>query len=313
VSPPFLQDLAEVLQEESAAAAAADLDIVKHLLKECAERNDFAKNGSEQSEEFFAAIDKFFEYVDTHPLEASELAALREWLVLAIENTDDGKSLTHDTLPAKIRFALLRVYELRDEYEPRHVILAVLLGNVPSSFPQLRGYAFHVRQKRREGGKEGILEESLARFLEEKSHAALYNGILAEADAMESLNGPGHFDADHLVDALLATRQKPQEFEKNLVNVLRLCDELMKALPAYAYSERFRQTVRLRAVWNIVHAYGDEADQTLITKFVVDLIERYKAKGDAPTMKWLEQVMAEPGKPVDQYVYTIEVSLPEAK
>jgi hypothetical protein len=110
---------------------------------------------------------------------------------------------------------------------------------------------------------------------------------------------------------MLKVKDNPRELSRELAKFMPLSEQLLKAYPNFAMPERFDDITRLRAVWNVVHAYGDDQTKASYRKYIERLRDEFAKRADPVTVKWLDQVMKEPGKPPEKYVVRLRLADPE--
>lgn len=115
------------------------------------------------------------------------------------------------------------------------------------------------------------------------------------------------------MDEMIGNKDVESAFDRSLAEFVTLSDKLLKAYPNFAMRERFSDVGRLRVVWNVVHAYGDEKSKAAYRKYIDGLRKYFEERGDLVTVKWLDQVTETPGKPPDKFVVRLRLGEPEEK
>jgi hypothetical protein len=109
------------------------------------------------------------------------------------------------------------------------------------------------------------------------------------------------FDAQHILEF----RRGPATFTRLFDAYLPRCkDSDSRALPqdrGWLYAEmRF-----LRAMWNMVHAYGDQESHAAMKACCLSLRDDFAAQSDRLAVQWLDQVMAKPGRHPSFFTVTL--------
>jgi hypothetical protein len=169
--------------------------------------------------------------------------------------------------------------------------------------------------QRRHGGQvvpdDGLAMEIQA-FLLAPENMALWKAVVDASEALDrSRTGQAHFDNADRVDALLRNSDDRRNFNRILAEFMPQSEKLLKGYPGYAMPERLDDILALRVVWNIVHAHGDDAAKAAYRKFIEDLRQHFAKRADKVTVKWLDQVMKEPGMPPEKYVVRLQLGAPE--
>jgi hypothetical protein len=290
---------------------------VKELLVACAEANEQYPFGAKDGDKFFESVDRLVEYLHAHRLTADDLVELREWEARTFDVGDDPGTVFVKALTARIRAALRRVIISIERgeggYEPRDALLCGVLSQPGITFPELTPLVRRLREKLRGAGQgDDDSGNELEAFLLAPEQKALWLALVRENEALHrSRNGPGHFEADDLVDTMLTNRGDPTEVGRALAKFMPLAEELLKGYPNFAMPERFDDITRLRAVWNVVHAYGDDQTKASYRKYIERLRDEFQEREDPVTVKWLDQVMEKPGNPPEKYVVRLQLGEPE--
>lgn len=296
-----------------------DLESVKRLLLACEAADDVKKPFRDQSEEFHNHWEAFFEYMDTHKLEASDIQDLRDWACSSLDAREGDPRAVLSALAFRLSRSLGRVWIAVQAEEgrcaPRHAILCSVISDTPRSLRHLVSSVGVIRREQGERQSPGADRlRTMERFLLDKQNEVLWSEIQQDAAILERLAIDGQeLEADDLVQLLLDSKNSPEKFQQAINKFLPLSKKLLLGYPRYALPERFLQCRRMRAAWNIVHAFADNEAREKLEKHVLSLINHFEQAKDAVTAQWLRQVMDKPGTPVDQYVKIILLHPVKAK
>jgi hypothetical protein len=288
-----------------------DLEQFKQLLLAYEAVDDGKKAFSAQSEEYHKRCEALLEYMDTHRLEAVDIQELREWACSSLDASTDDPEALFKSLAFRLSRSLGRVWGAVQAGEgrcaPRHAILCSVISDSPRSLRQLASSVGVIRSAKRGSRTDGVDRlRTMERFLLEKQNDLLWSEIQADVTILERLANDGRqLEADDLTQLLLDSKEVPGKFRQSLDKFLPLSKKLLLELPEYALPERFQGCARLRAVWNIVHAFGDVESRKQLEQHLLGLVKHCEGDQDAVTAEWLRQVMVKPGTPVDQYVKII--------
>jgi hypothetical protein len=288
-----------------------DVKTLKTMLLACEAADDTKRRFQDQSAQFYEALDALFEYIDSHRLEASDIQAIREWAASSLECRDGEHDAVFRTTAFRLAKTLDRVWLAVEKengpFSPRHAVLCSAMSAQPRSFHRLRSSARWIGSV--QGGVAPQDLESLGpieRFLLEKQNKTLWAAVQADALTLEKIaNDARQLEADDLTQLLLDSRSDTREFTRAIESLLPLSEKLLLEYPGYAIPDRYHECTRLRAVWNIIHAFGGEDSHSRITAHMLTLIAQFGKREDAVTTQWLRQVMEKPGQPVDKYVKII--------
>lgn len=294
-------EVAELFQE---GEEPVDVDAVKEMLLACEPFYDEMQPPGNQANAFYEGLARLFDYLDTHRLTAADVVALREWQAGLFECRDSEGTDWSDPNPTLIPKIVRSVWDRADSMgdnwahaEPRHAIFLEVLCAVPTGY-RLEISALQSETPLRKDvapARDG--ETKIVLFLKDPARASLREAALAIRAHTDKLYeneeyATSSFDAQKILEF----RREPAKFKRLFDAYLPRCDNSVnRALPhdrGWLYAEmRF-----LRAMWNMVHAYGDAESQAAMKARLVSMRSDFAAQSDQLAVRWLDQVMAKPGR-----------------
>lgn len=315
--------LAEVVKLFGKGKQPADPGEMKRLLQGCLDQHDYLERYDNQTTEFYESLDRFFDYADQHRLSLDALEDVRTWVAMSRDvdidpsrqgveaNAGDNQGESPEP-PFADRMSMMNsaVWRMvRNNYgecRPRHAVLMSVLCPVHVFMPGMRSCVFYLHEKLEQGNREKVDLNDLEKFFLEEAHAGLRMAVRDEDIAvrkpyeMPSYRGFG----EHAQECLEHKTDAPG-FKQHLQQFRQHFEKVVHAVPGYAVEDRYALAQYLRAVWNMVHAYGDEQDKESLRTYVVGLRDHYGRLSDPVTVKWMNQVMAKAGQPPEVLMETV--------
>jgi len=254
----------------------------------------------EGSKKLFAAVERFFRYLDSHRLEPEDLIEIREWLAASLDGSaGDANPKTSNAIVFQVSHA---IGASGWTWEPHHIMLFTLIGQPGASLPLAGEWVVKIPP----GSSEETRFPNWRRtkdFLaapENKMLWSVFFDVCTSFSAARQTHAEGcTFKCGKSVENLALSCDAPVEFKKELAEFMRLSKKTFttERLPDFALLERYVDVCFLRDGWNLVHLYGDEADKRDYREHVVLLRDFYAQRDDNVTKEWLNQVMRDPEEP----------------
>lgn len=310
----LLEEVAKHFQRGEPRADCNELKRLIHQLVDEYARIDGDVNFFEDTEAtkpFFRAVQAFFEYLDGHRLERSDLLIVREWIAESLDaRAGSGNRGPPRAFALQSWDAVVKICEdcPREEGrpEPRHIVLLCLLSQPLGSLPMLGDAVVRLANGRVAVEKDYYLRLTES-ILSPRENPTLWGAFLDVSRALvESRTDDRYVDtfdkcAD-LIRVLASDADDSGEFARALDDFMRISKELLTVHrhPDYALAERYGDICLLRDAWVAVCDSGSKKDKEAYVAHVAELRAFYEGRADRVTAHWLDQLLGDPSVEKEQ-------------